>query len=636
MCGIAGKISWAGEGIDAAEEVRQALESMRYRGPDAIGVYSGPGLALGNVRLAIQGIDPAGNQPIYNEDRSVVVVFNGEIYNFPELRMELEAAGHHFSTRTDTELLVHLYEDHGLQMADRLNGMFAFALFDERRGRLLLGRDRTAQKPLFLHRSDRGFCFSSELRSLLRWVDGPSFDPGGVRDFLSLGYFLEPGNILAGVESLPPGTVAAYDLEGNPTGSHAVPFPEWQEPCLQTDEKSGSRNFEMWLEKADHILGNAVQRHTLSDVPVTVFLSGGVDSSLMAAYLAERGGVSVVHSGSFSDETDYDEYPYSKSLADQLGLETRRVDLGKSVLAGAIEEFCASSSQPQGDYSGLPSYVLARETSRNFRVVLGGDGGDELFSGYPTYLLPELKRRWGFLPLAAIRSGAAFFRRFGRESGYLPLRFKLQLLEQAWALPTARAHFAIKDFFPPALVQDVLDPGFFGEYLNQPPGMDEFSRRFGWDAAPDAMRRLGLLDFSTFLGSCTIPKMERNCMHWSLENRLPLLDNEVLALAAETPAQWQRRGATGKWCLRQLLEKKLGERPRINPRKQGFGPPLSRMLAGELRPWADELLDRPHPAFRPGLREFMAAQSARGWDLHRLVWNICIFKDWSLRQKIGF
>lgn len=634
MCGIAGIIAPSASEQELVHQVQCVLESMRYRGPDALGVFSAPGIAAGNVRLAIQGIDPTGNQPVYNEDRTVAVLFNGEIYNFPQLRRELESAGHHFSTHTDTELLVHLYEDHGIRMADRLNGMFAFALIDRKSGHMLLGRDRTAQKPLFLQRKATGICFASELRALLYWVDSPRLRASAARDFLSLGYFLEPENLIEGVESLLPGTVVEFNPSGLQVASHRLPFPDWA-ASFASFRPGAEANLGEWLEEADAIFGDAVQRHTLSDVPVTVFLSGGVDSSLVAAFLAERGGVKTVHSGSFTDAHDYDEFSYGKSLADQLGLETRRVDLSRQALADAIPDFCATSSQPQGDYSGLPSFVLARETAKNFRVVLGGDGGDELFSGYPTYLLPELQRRFGIVPAAAIRAGAAFLRQFSNKDSYLPLHFKLELLAQAWKLPTARAHYAIKDFLPSALVRDVLNPTFFQGLLHPPPGHATFETLFGADDNRDVLRRLGMLDFSTFLGSCTIPKMERNCMLWSLENRLPFLDNNVLELAARTPPSLQRRGSSGKWCLRQLLEKKLGAPPQINPRKQGFGPPLARMLDAELKEWSLELLDRAHPAFRNGLTDLFAKHASRGWDLHRLIWNVCILKDWTLRNHVA-
>lgn len=630
MCGIAGILKNDFAKTAEADSVRAALEKMRYRGPDALGIFAKGPVAMGNVRLAIQGIDPAGNQPIYNETGSVAVVFNGEIYNFPELRKDLEARGHRFATETDTEVLVHLYEDRGIEMADSLNGMFAFALYDIPARRLLLGRDKTAQKPLFLHRSLEGLSFSSELKSLLGWVSSPKIDARAARDFLSLGYFLEPDCIVQGVESLPPGTVHAYDETARLVATHEIPF-----PALSQESTRLFPDFETWATGADQVFAEAVRRHTLSDVPVTVFLSGGVDSSLVALYLGQASKVKTVYTGSFSDEESYDEYGFSSALAGQLGLEIRRIDLSKKVLAGSIDAFCASSSQPQGDYSGLPSYVLARETAKDFRVVLGGDGGDELFSGYPTYRLPDLQKKFRFLPAWAFSAAASVARLSGPPKGYLPLRFQLQLVSQAWGKPAPTAHFAVKDFLPPSLVGSILSPEFFLPPLSSAPGVRRFSEWYGNAGDADAVRRLGRLDFHSFLRSCTIPKMERNCMAWSLENRLPFLDNAVLELSANTPECLQRRGKTGKWCLRKLMEKKLGRPPALNPKKQGFGPPLAQMLQKELAAWSGDLLERKHPLFNPKTAATLRSLAARGWDLHRVAWNVCILKDWTDRNGVS-
>jgi len=626
MCGIAGILHFDSDMAADANGVDRVLQSMRYRGPDALGIFQQGSLAMGNVRLAIQGIDPTGNQPIYNEDRSVVVVFNGEIYNYPELRTQLAGRGHIFSTETDTEVLVHLYEDAGVRMADQLNGMFAFALYDTKADHLLLGRDQTAQKPFFVYRSEESLTFASELRALLQWVPNPRVDLEAARDFLSLGYIPEPRTIVAGVESFPPGRVVRLNSEGKELDQHTIPFPE-----LTTGTDT---SIESWLERADGILSAAVRRHTLSDVPVTVFLSGGVDSSLLALYLRETSEVKEVFTGSFTDDAEYDEFSFGSHFSAQLGLQCQRVDLGKSVLAGALEDFCADSSQPQGDYSGLPTYVLARETAKSYRVVLGGDGGDELFSGYPTATLPALQKRFPFLPAQAIQLGAHLARQAGPPRGYLPLRFRLQLLSQAWGLDAPQAHFEVKNFLPPELAPELLAGEFFSRPDVPAPGRAEFARLYGELAGNDEIRRLGRLDFATFLGACTIPKMERNCMHWSLENRLPLLDKEMLQLAAETPAHWQRKDGVGKWCLRQLLEKKLGTKARINPRKQGFGPPLATMLQKEMHRWSRELLATPHPLFQGNILQKLEARTAAGWDLHRLVWNICILKDWLTRNRV--
>lgn len=628
MCGIAGILEPSGAREDLEGRVRSLLETMRYRGPDALGVHVAPGLALGNVRLAIQGIDPSGNQPIFNEDRTVAVVFNGEIYNFPELRRELEARGHVFSTHTDTELLVHLYEEKGCALADDLNGMFAFAIHDLRRNEVILGRDRTAQKPLFFHRRAGFFAFASELKTLLPVLENPRLHPAAVWNFLRLGYFLEPETLVCGIRAMEPGLVVRLNSGGEVLEDHAIPFPELEVP--------GIRSLREWMEIAEPVFERAVRRHTLSDVPVTVFLSGGVDSSLVTLLLAKTSALRAVQSGSFHDSSDHDEFVYAKDFASRLGLQCNRVDLGKRVLSDSIESFCADSSQPQGDYSGLPSYVLAKATAREFRVVLGGDAGDELFSGYPTYLYPSLRSRFGLLPQCAIAAGARVSRGFGEPGGYLPLRFRLQLLSQAWGNPPATALFQMKNFLPPELENKIFSRDFLHAGAGaESDGRDFFSALYDREnKLADPVRKLGRLDFHTFLRSCTLPKMERNCMRWSLENRLPFLDNEILALSARTSPELLRKGSVGKWCLRELLKKELGPVP-LNPRKQGFAPPLAEMLAGDLLEWSRNLLAQSDPVFRPDVLETLESCRLAGWDLHRLVWNVCILKDWTARNRIA-
>ncbi|MCX7713115.1 MAG: asparagine synthase (glutamine-hydrolyzing) [Chthoniobacterales bacterium] len=636
MCGIAGVLV-TGErlAVEAGRSLVEAMmERMRHRGPDARGVHSCRSVILGNVRLAIQGIDVAGNQPLYNEDRSIGVVFNGEIYNHHELRRELEKRGHVFRSQSDTEVLVHLYEECGANFAQELNGMFAFALHDMANGRIVVGRDRTAQKPFFLHRNSSGIFFASELRALLLAVKSPRINPIALRDFLSLGYYLEPDNLIEGVESLGAGEVRVYTEKGDIVLRKQLAMPTLapDEECLQ--------DMETWIAEAEGVFRRAVARHTISDVPVAVFLSGGVDSSLVAAFLAETGGVQAAFTGSFSDEPDFDEFRFSQELGRRLGVELNRVDLSKRSLAGAIEDFCEKSSQPQGDYSGLPSFVLARETARSYKVVLGGDGGDELFLGYPTFLLPRLQQLFGkIIPHWAIEFAAAICRLGGKPTNYLPLRFRLSLLGQAWKREAASAHYAIKDFLPPSIAGLILDKEFFGKLVHEIPGMKKFRELF-WkngeipnQCPADAERRLGRLDFQTYLASCTIPKMERNCMAWSLENRLPLLDLEVLALASRTPVSLLLSNGKGKQCLRQLLQKKMS-RLTINPRKQGFGPPLAAMLKNELHDWVHETLKRKHPAFLPNFAEVLNEWQKAGWDLHRLVWNVCIFLDWTARNGV--
>ena len=597
------------------------LESIRYRGPDHLGIFAEDNLAMGNIRLAIQDVAPRSNQPIYNEDRSVVVVYNGEIYNTPELRSELLAQGHEFSTGTDTELLVHLYEEHGMGMADQLNGMFAFALYDRRSGDLLLGRDRCGQKPLFIHQSRDGLFFCSELSAMRPHLDSSEVDAEGLRQFLSLGYAFEPRTILRQVKTIEPGTI--HRFSSHETSTRAFSRPRCN-PTIGDPE--------VWVEQADSIFRQAVSRHLLSDVPVTIFLSGGIDSTLMAIYAAEAGGVSTAYTGSFTDCASHDEYRYAARLGAELGLDVIRVPLDRASLAQCIPDLTATSSQPVGDTSTPAAHCLARETASNFRVVLGGDGGDELFAGYPTYRLPGLMSRFGIIPKGLIDLSRRIANRWSDPCTYMPLSLQLQQLGHAWGRSRYSAHFHIKNFLHRSIGDEILSRDVLemvGNLDSPPPDWMEMTE--GLPEGCDAITALGIMDMQTFLRSGTIPKMERQCMRFSLENRLPFLDNEVLALSHATKSALKLNNKSTKHCLKVLAARKicrLGNEKTCNPIKQGFTPPMRSVLDNELREWRDALLDQPSPYFSDNLRDTFRQYESAGFDLHRLVWCVCALKSW--------
>jgi asparagine synthase (glutamine-hydrolysing) len=631
MCGIAGIFHFCnGDPVDE-NVLRRVLQSMRYRGPDHLGLFFDRDLGLGNVRLSIIGIDAAGNQPLSNEDGQIVVVYNGEIYNFPELRAELIARGHVFRSTTDTEVLVHLYEEEGPDLVQRLNGMFALALFDRRTRTLLLARDRAGQKPLYVQQNSRGVFFASELRAMVPHLENRQLDPVAVRTFLSLGYTLEPTTLFAGVQALEPGCVMTLGAGGVrrfrywPTESKGEGARPVVSPVIS--------DMHEWLAAAQDIFPRAISRHLLSDVPMTLFLSGGIDSSLLACFLARLGKIKRAYTGSFVDVPDHDEFPFAERLARHFGLKIERVDLSCSELARHCEAFLGSASQPQGDASGLPTYCLARAVSRDFRVVLGGDGGDELFGGYPTYTLPFRQARLKALPTSGIALAHRLAAAVGSHSGYLSWPLQLQQLGLAWGKPLVPAHFALKNFLPAPLARAILaDPADAG-FPDDTPKL--FSRSGSGDFVAEPTKYLQWLDFETFLRSGTIPKMERNCMIHSLENRLPFLDDELIELSRATHPRLMVDGTQTKCCLKALLRSILPAGLSLNPNKQGFYPPLRALFAGPLRDWRQYRLSRPTPFLKNGWQSALEHWRRRGWDLQRLEWHIFALADWLERNAPG-
>lgn len=626
MCGIAGCF-FSRDPVGSSETVNLILSAMSYRGPDHEGSFTHRCGSMGNVRLAIQGIDPRGNQPIYNEDRSIAVVFNGEIYNFPELRDLVLSLGHILMSETDTEVLVHLYEEFGKDFATRLNGMFAFAIFDSRDESLLLGRDPVGQKPFFVQRNARGVCFASELGPMIRAVGSSGLDMSAIHEFLSLGYVLEPRTICSDVRTVLPGTIERHFADGRCEVSRY-----WQmdiaECCIS--------DMESWLEQAEPVFRQSMRRHILADVPVTLFLSGGVDSSLLLSLAAEETGISEAFCGSFMDAVDHDEFQYAQTLTSACGLRCRRIDLSDRVLADCLPEFLARLSQPIGDYSALAMYPLAREVATSYRVVLGGDGGDELFGGYPTYQLPKLQRRYRFLPKIALQAGHRVATFFSQKNSYMGLAFKLQQVAQAWGLADAEAHFQIKNFLPEEgfeLLCSDLSP-------QSNSAVDQFRQIYNRSGSNDVSARLAIVDLETFMLSGTIPKVERMTMLHSLEARLPFLDLEILSLSRRTPTVLRMRDGVLKAPLR-ALQKRIWQRagrgdfPRRNPRKQGFSPPLRRLLDGALREWRDDTLATAVPFLSRQPGSVVRKLGRRGIDTHRLEWSLCILIEWTSRFGVN-
>jgi asparagine synthase (glutamine-hydrolysing) len=624
MCGIAGSLDLSSKHLHAPL-VSAMLDRMRYRGPDHLGLFSSEEIAIGNVRLAIQGIDKSGNQPIFNEDESIVTVFNGEIYNHHELRESLLRRGHKFRSQTDTELLVHLYEDYGKDAANQLNGMFSFAIYDRTKKRLLLSRDRIGQKPLFIYRKGERLFFSSEIKALLIAIDSPQIQRDSLYEYLQLGYVLEPNTILENVRALQPGSVEIFE-----PNSHSV-YDFWQPATSsQSIEKP-----QEWLEEAKPIFNSAIKRHLISDVPITLLLSGGIDSSLILALTSQHSMVSEVYTGSFLDDETHDEFQFANSLSQVFGKRCNRINLSTRQLSETLPEYLRCLPQPSGDYSGLASFLLCREVAKRYRVALGGDGGDELFGGYPTYKLPDIQRRFWFLPRFTLSTGWYLSNLFSNKDTYLSLPFKLQQIRQAWGQSDATAHYKIKSFLP-SEAESLINHEF---RTTNERGLKTFNDLFNNSRSTAIADRLAYIDLRTFLLSGTIPKIERMSMQSSLEVRLPLLDNEIIDLSHRTPWHLRYRNNIQKYVLKELLSdickaNKIEQKLQTNPRKQGFSPPLRKMLKTHLITWRNETLREGCHLFSEDLLDLINQLQSQGWDTHRLEWNICTLCSWIKENKI--
>lgn len=629
MCGIAGILNMAGGPADRAILEHMSIRLV-HRGPDEEGSFVRGPIALGQRRLRI--IDLAGgHQPMSNEDESIWVTFNGEIYNFRELRADLQKRGHRFATASDTEVIVHAYEEDGERCVERFRGMFAFALWDERRRRLLLARDRVGKKPLFYARADGQFVFASELQSLLqhpgvrREVDVVALD-----DYLTFGYVPAPRTIFQGVFKLPPAHVLTLDFAGGDREEPTLRTKRyWQltyGPKLDLDEEKA-------CDELAEVLTEATRLRMIADVPLGALLSGGVDSSIVVALMSSLSQRPVKTFSIGFQEQAFNELPYARLVAQRYGTEHHELVVRPNALE-VLPLLVRHYGEPYADSSAVPSYYVAQMTRKQVTVALNGDGGDECFGGYERYLaslaaeryrkIPWLVRRGIVEPVAALIPGS------------LPRRNRLgqvkRFLQNATKAREQR-YLRWMTYLTPEQKDDFYTPQMRAELA----GRDGGAWLLGlFDAAkeiaPEHLDSLLSVDVASYLPYDLLVKMDIATMANSLEARSPFLDHKVMEFAARLPQRHKVRGTT----LKHLL-KKLGKRllpPEIlSRRKMGFGVPVGLWMRGELRPLLEDVLLSPRALarkyFRPEAVRQMAQMHLSGArDYSFQLWALLCLEMW--------
>ncbi len=576
MCGICG-VALRGHGdVPSPTRLSEMTDILRHRGPDDRGVFRAPGIGLGVRRLSIVDLE-MGAQPIYSEDRRLVLVCNGEIYNAPELRDELVAAGHKFGSRSDAEVIVHLYEAEGPELVQRLRGMFAFALWDSERRRLMLARDRFGIKPLCYALTQEGLCFGSEMKSILVGNDStPSIDPRAVRNLFEFGYVLSPRTIFRGIEQLPPAHYLLYQ-------DGSISLRRYWSICFPCrGEYDTSRPAEDWAEELLAKLADSVRVHLRSDVPVASWLSAGLDSSAITALAAEITKRPMdTHSLTFEDDR-FDEMRSQRTLADFHGCirSNRREHITDSALEDLPKALWYSET-PTVSGIEIVKQRLARLSSRSHKVVLTGEGSDEMFGGYMWFWSDKVLRPLARLPLPLRKLmllGPLLPRMFPRASR-IHLAPGRMNLERYKALTLAEAS-------PPP------PPPFSGELrraLASSEGTDDGPEK------PDDFDRwhpfaqLQFFEQSVRLPSFIVHMLDRDSMAASLEARVPFLDHELAEFCARIPPRLKMRGRREKHILREAVGTLLPTEI-VNRRKRGLRAPVAMWLQGPLPEFAQELL----------------------------------------------
>lgn len=602
------------------------LARITSRGPDGQGEWTGTAgdwhVALGHRRLAIVDI-AGGAQPMSTADGSAHVTYNGELYNFLDLRGSVEKRGVALRTRSDTEVLLHHVAAGWTDALADLNGMFAFALWDAARSRLLLARDRAGIKPLYYAPlPDGGVVFGSELTALVAHPGvRRALSARGLQSYFFCDYFHPPHTVLDGVMQVPAGHAVEWTA-----GRLGDPRPYWR---LRFGALDASGSAEALAEQTWTRLGRCVERQLMSDVPVGVFLSGGIDSSCVAMLAEEKAARRLKTFSIAFDDPTFDESSHARVVAKQIGSEHIEERLGAHNLLDVVDVALSHLDEPLADPSYLPTFLLSRLASQHVKVVLGGDGGDELFGGYPTYRAHRFARLFGMVPGGAqrLKSVVGSLRENDR---YQSLEWKLKRFVLRWDDDDVHRHFRWMSNLDLA----DLAHGLPGTAASLPPPLDGDHPR-----GRDRLETILALDFTTYMSGSVLTKVDRASMAHGLEVRPPMLDNEMIDWAYSVPSSQKLRFGSTKHVLRLSAKGHLPEGILRRPKK-GFGIPLRAWIRGPLRDRVERALE-PSALWDSGLLERSAfrawadANAARRGDYSKALWALIVLDEWVRREKLG-
>jgi asparagine synthase (glutamine-hydrolysing) len=614
MCGIAGLVRFDGQPV-LETDVRSMCRVMVHRGPDEEGVFLGAGVGMGMRRLSIIDLS-GGQQPVSNEDGSIWVVFNGEIYNYPELREQLARNGHVLRSESDTETIVHLYEDFGPRCVDHLRGMFAFAVWDTRRRELLLARDRLGIKPLYYAELDGGIAFASELKPILQLPE-----VSRNLDWAALGHLFTflatpaSQSIVDGVRKLEPGRIATA------SAGRQLRIDRYWDVDFTPDERASEGDL---ADELRALLRDAVRIHQISDVPLGAFLSGGIDSSAVVATMA---GLSTGKVKTFSigfAEAEYDELAHARRVAEAFGTEHHELVLQPDVVQIA-EDLAWYLDEPFGDTSAIPTFMVSKLAAEHVTVVLTGDGGDELFGGYDKYVTEEREREFARLP-RPIRKLA------GAVGHAMPEGMRGRRFLRHLALDGAERYLDASMMFRADELRKLFQPDAYAHLGRHDPRGHALSHLGGFGS--DWMSAIQYCDIHTYLPLDILTKVDRMSMAHSIEARPPLLDHKLVEFAARIPARLKLRDGTTKYLLKRAM-RGIVANDIIDRQKHGFAVPLAKWFRGELSNFARDLLfsqrSRERGLFNEIYIERLLQLHQRGRDIDLQLWTLLSLELWCRR-----
>jgi asparagine synthase (glutamine-hydrolysing) len=625
MCGICGIYGVTGLPEDARALTRAMCDVIVHRGPDDDGYYADGPVSLGMRRLSI--IDLAtGRQPIHNEDETVWVVYNGEIFNFPALKPELLARGHRFYTNADTEVIVHLYEEYGEDFVAKLNGMFAIALWDMKAKKLVLTRDRLGIKPLHYAWQDGRLYFGSEIKSLLRAGVSREIDLESLSRFFTFEYIPAPDSIFASIKKLLPGHLLT--VKDGKTEIRRY----WDVHYAESEFKA--RPEAEYAEEIATRLRESVRMRLLSDVPLGVFLSGGIDSSTVTALMSETAGGRIkTFSIGFKEKT-FDELDYARMVAERFGTAHTEFVVDSTQVAGLVPTLMEYLDEPLADASIVPTYVISKLARQYVTVALAGDGGDELFGGYDTYKAFKIARAYRKIP-GFLRKGLVgpAVRKLPASEKRLSFEFKAKKFVAGAEYPFEIANTLWWGAYSPAQKERLFAPGLRAHLSADP--FAPIAAQSAFTKAADPLDRLAYLDLKLYLQDDLLVKVDRMSMANSLEIRVPFLDYTFVEFAATVPSRLKLKGMASKYILKKAMESRLPKEI-LTKKKIGFDIPLGPWIRKELRAFtldtlAPDRLKR-HGYFEPAFVQKVLDEHMAGSHNHRqLLWPLIIFQFWHDR-----
>lgn len=620
MCGISGIFEFDQARTVEREAVHRMNESLRHRGPDDEGIFVDLGIGLGHRRLSI--IDVAGgHQPICNEDGTIWVLLNGEIYNYPDLSRDLLAQGHRFTTRSDTEAIVHLYEEYGEECFAKLRGMFAIAIWDSGKRRLLLARDRIGKKPLYYYADRSRFIFGSELKAILAADGVPrTIDSLAVCDYFSLSYIPAPRTVYKNVRKLQP----AHYLVVTNEGIREVPY--WR----LSFSKVQDRREEEWCELIREQLYEATRIRLMSEVPLGAFLSGGVDSSSIVAMMSQLMDRPVTTCSIGFSAQEFDESAFARQVASQFHSDHHE-DVVEVEALDVIDKLAWHYDEPFADSSAVPTYYVSKMARRRVTVALGGDGGDENFAGYRRYVFDRMENRMrGLVPAPVRRSVFGPLGRWYPGLAWAPRPLRAKATLQSLSRSPLEGYFnSISVFRPDEKAQ--LFTRDFQQQLADYDSLEVLRKHYDDADTADPLSRIQYVDIKTYLPDDILAKVDRASMAVSLELRAPILDHKFMELVASIPSDLKLRGRTGKYIFKKAMEPLLPRDILYRP-KQGFAIPLDRWFRGELKDLAydlvitnnkDGILDRNY------LSAIWKQHQAGRFDRSAYLWTVLMFRKWQ-------